>query len=238
MRAGGRVVMLDDFGRGDSLLRHFGMERVASPRRPAEFLRKNPQLALAEPASAHPVVADVSRVVTNHPTGLSHPDLSPVLKIRGNGEAGRRRRRRGRGRSGASPRRRRPLDRDELDAPLRGQQGVRARARPVHRRSRLVGQARRAPVHRLRQLRAEGHLRRRGEHVERLDARAPRRARGASATTASRRWLAYALACALGLALVVWVGSRAGRLHKPVDAPVRPARYRRSRRVASPAMRR
>ena len=84
MRAGGRVVMMDDFGRGDSLLRHFGMERVASPRRPAEFLRRNPQLALAEPASAHPVVSDVSRVVTNHPTGLSHPDLSPVLKIRGN----------------------------------------------------------------------------------------------------------------------------------------------------------
>ena len=53
MRAGGRVVMLDDFGRGDSLLRHFGMERVASPRKPAEFLRHNPQLALAEPASAH-----------------------------------------------------------------------------------------------------------------------------------------------------------------------------------------
>ena len=87
MKAGGRVVLLDDFGRGDTLLRHFGMERVPSPRRPAEFLRKNPQLALAEPASAHPVVSDVTRVVTNHPTGLSHPDLSPVLKIRGNGEA-------------------------------------------------------------------------------------------------------------------------------------------------------
>lgn len=87
MRAGGRVVMLDDFGRGDSLLRHFGMDRVASPRHPAELLRHNPQLALAEPASAHPVVTDVSRVVTNHPTGLSHPDLSPVLKIRATGEA-------------------------------------------------------------------------------------------------------------------------------------------------------
>jgi hypothetical protein len=28
--------------------------------------------------------------------------------------------------------------------------------------------------------------------------------------------IAYALACALGLGLVVWVGARAGRLHKPV----------------------
>lgn len=88
MRAGGRVIMLDDFGRGDSLLVNFGMKRLPSPRHPAESLRQNPQLALAEPASAHPVVADVNRVVTNHPTGLAHPDLSPVLKIRAvSGEA-------------------------------------------------------------------------------------------------------------------------------------------------------
>jgi hypothetical protein len=88
MRAGGRVIMLDDFGRGESLLVNFGMKRVASPRHPTDSLRHNPQLALAEPASAHPVVADVNRVVTNHPTGLSHPDLSPVLKIRAtDGEA-------------------------------------------------------------------------------------------------------------------------------------------------------
>jgi hypothetical protein len=82
MRAGGRVIMLDDFGRGESLLETFRMKRLPSPRHPAESLRHNPQLALAEPASAHPVVADVNRVVTNHPTGLGHPDLSPVLKIR------------------------------------------------------------------------------------------------------------------------------------------------------------
>ena len=47
MKEGGRVIMMDDFGRGDSLLRHFSMERVPSPKKPAEFLRKNPQLALA-----------------------------------------------------------------------------------------------------------------------------------------------------------------------------------------------
>jgi hypothetical protein len=58
------------------------MERVPLPDRPAEMLRKNPRLALAEPASAHPVVADVQRVVTNHATGIKHPDLSPVLKVR------------------------------------------------------------------------------------------------------------------------------------------------------------
>ncbi len=82
MRAGGRVILLDDFGRGESLLQNFNMRRVPSPRTPAEMLRHNPQLALAEPASAHPVVADVHRVVTNHATGIGHPDLSPVLKIR------------------------------------------------------------------------------------------------------------------------------------------------------------
>src|SRR5689334_15100484 len=85
MRAGGRVIMLDDFGRGESLLQNFGMKRVPSPRQPAESLRHNPQLPLAEPASAHPVVADVNRVVLNHPTGLVHPDLSPVLRIRAAG---------------------------------------------------------------------------------------------------------------------------------------------------------
>jgi hypothetical protein len=82
MRAGGRVILLDDYGTGESLLTHFGMRRVPSPKHPAEMLRHNPALPIAEPASAHPVVADVSRVVTNHPTGIAQPDLSPVLKMR------------------------------------------------------------------------------------------------------------------------------------------------------------
>lgn len=86
MRAGGRVILLDDFGSGDGLLTHFQMERIPIPERPAETLRRNPNLAIAEPASMHPVVAGVSRVVTNHATGLSHPELSPILKIRGRGE--------------------------------------------------------------------------------------------------------------------------------------------------------
>ncbi|MEO6572502.1 MAG: DUF4350 domain-containing protein [Polyangiaceae bacterium] len=86
MKSGGRVILLDDFGSGDGLLEHFGMERVPAPAHPAEALRNNPQLAIASPAGPHPVVADVTRVVTNHATGLKHPDLSPVLKIRGNGE--------------------------------------------------------------------------------------------------------------------------------------------------------
>lgn len=86
MKDGGRVVLLDDFGTGDELLLHFGIDRVPLPARPAEMLRHNPALAIAEPASEHSVVWGVGRVVTNHATGLRHPDLSPVLEVRGDGE--------------------------------------------------------------------------------------------------------------------------------------------------------
>ena len=86
MRAGGRLVLLDDYGTGDGLLARFGIRRVPLPRRPAEMLRGNPSLAIAEPASSHPAVRDVGRVVTNHATGLEHPALSSVLVVRGEGE--------------------------------------------------------------------------------------------------------------------------------------------------------
>jgi hypothetical protein len=215
MRAGGRVVMLDDFGRGDSLLRHFGMERVASPRRPAEFLRRNPQLALAEPASAHPVVSDVSRVVTNHPTGLSHPDLSPVLKIRGNGEpdvvvavAGAV----GQGRLlavgdpsivmnsmlryGGNKAFARGLVRYTVDHDSWGKRGGRLFI-------------------------ASGGFEQKGNFGDEESTwsdymRALREALDVMRRDGVPSAIAYALAVALGLALVVWVGSRAGRLHKPV----------------------
>ena len=52
------------------------------PEHPAESLRGNPSLAIAEPAGIHPVVNDVARVVTNHATGIRHPDLTPVLEVR------------------------------------------------------------------------------------------------------------------------------------------------------------
>jgi len=215
MRAGGRVVMLDDFGRGDSLLRHFGMERVASPRRPAEFLRRNPQLALAEPASAHPVVAEVSRVVTNHPTGLSHPDLSPVLKIRGNGEpdvvvavAGAV----GQGRLlavgdpsivmnsmlryGGNKALARGLVRYTVDHDSWGKRGGRLFI-------------------------ASGAFDQKGNFGDEESSwsewmRSLREALEGMRRDGVPSSVAYALAIALGLALVVWVGSRAGRLHKAV----------------------
>lgn len=91
MKLGGRVAILDDFGRGDDLLRRFKIERVTMPARPLAALRNNPQLPIAEPwldvtrgqiGAPHPVVANVRQVVLNHPAALLHPDLSPVLKVR------------------------------------------------------------------------------------------------------------------------------------------------------------
>jgi hypothetical protein len=86
MRAGGRVVLLDDYGSGDDLLTRFGIRRVPLPERPAQMLRGNPSFAIAEPASIHPTLHDVAHVVTNHATGVEHRGLSPLLAVRGDGE--------------------------------------------------------------------------------------------------------------------------------------------------------
>jgi hypothetical protein len=91
MKLGGRVAILDDFGKGDDLLRRFKIDRVTMPGRPLAALRNNPELPIAEPwldisrgqiGAPHPVVQNVKQLVLNHPTALVHPDLSPVLKVR------------------------------------------------------------------------------------------------------------------------------------------------------------
>jgi len=97
MKLGGRVAVIDDFGRGDDLLKRFKIQRVRLPGRPVAALRSNPELPIAEPwleisrgqiGSPHPVVANVKRMVLNHPMALVHPDLSPVLKVRLSGTDG------------------------------------------------------------------------------------------------------------------------------------------------------
>lgn len=216
MHAGGRVIMLDDFGRGDSLLVNFGMKRVPSPRHPAESLRHNPQLALAEPASAHPVVADVNRVVTNHPTGLGHPDLSPVLKIRASagepdvtvavaGAVGQ-----GRLLAVGDPSIvmnsmlrysgnktfARGLVRYAVDSDAWGQRGGRLFiAAGNFEQKGAYGGEQNALTEWLRDLK---------DLLDQI------RKEGLPSI------LAWGASIALGLALVVWVGSRAGRLHKPI----------------------
>jgi hypothetical protein len=95
MKAGGRLAILDDYGLGDETLKRFHIERAPAPTRPVAALRNKPALAIAEPVidvvaghsqGPHPVAAHVPQLVTNHPTGLRHPNLSPVLKIRSIGE--------------------------------------------------------------------------------------------------------------------------------------------------------
>jgi hypothetical protein len=95
MKAGGRLGILDDYGRGDETLARFHIDRIPPPSRPIAALRNKAALAIAEPVvdvvaghsgGPHPVVAHVQQLVTNHPTGLRHPNLSPVLRIRANGE--------------------------------------------------------------------------------------------------------------------------------------------------------
>ena len=93
--AGGRLALLDDHGRGTALLEHFQMRRIPAPLRPAMALRENSQLAVAVPAEnrvagsqrgRHPIVASVDQLVTNHPTGVAHEGLTPVLVIPAQGE--------------------------------------------------------------------------------------------------------------------------------------------------------
>ena len=95
MKAGGRLAILDDYGLGDETLRRFHIERAPGPSRPVAALRNKSALAIAEPVidvvaghsqGPHPVAAHVQQLVTNHPSGLRHPNLSPVLKIRSIGE--------------------------------------------------------------------------------------------------------------------------------------------------------
>ncbi len=92
LRAGGRLAVLDDFGRGEPLLERFKIRRVDAPAHPVDSIRDNPRLAIAVPAvqvvagqeqGRHPIVASVAQLVTNHPTGLVHPNLTPVLTIPG-----------------------------------------------------------------------------------------------------------------------------------------------------------
>jgi hypothetical protein len=95
LRAGGRLALLDDYGKGVALLERFQIRRIPAPLRPASTLRQNSGIAIAIPAvqqvagieqGRHPVVADVAQLVTNHPTALTHPNLTPVLEIAAIGE--------------------------------------------------------------------------------------------------------------------------------------------------------
>jgi len=95
LAAGGRVALLDDRGRAPSFLNRYHIQRVEAPLRPAQVLRGNNDLPIALPVlqevagqeqSRHPTMRDVDRIVTNHPTALTHQKLTPVLEIPALGE--------------------------------------------------------------------------------------------------------------------------------------------------------
>ena len=70
VEAGGRLVVADDFGHGDGLLRAFGLARAPVPVDGTERLGGLSALPVARPVGDHPLVRGVARIVTNHPTGL------------------------------------------------------------------------------------------------------------------------------------------------------------------------
>lgn len=95
LAAGGRLAVLDDFGSADRFLAHYHVFRVQAPLRPSASLRDNASLAFAVPAvqtvagqeqNLHPIVANVERIVTNHPSALTNPNLTPILTIPALGE--------------------------------------------------------------------------------------------------------------------------------------------------------
>ncbi len=95
LRSGGRIAVLDDHGTADRFLARFQIHRVRAPGSPAKTLRDNPSLAIAQPVvqlvagqeqNRHPITQGVESVVTNHPTVLTHPNLTPVLTIAARGE--------------------------------------------------------------------------------------------------------------------------------------------------------
>lgn len=81
MRAGGRVALGDDFGRGDSLLRTFRIGRGRPNRAEALRLRGNEELLVARPSAGHPLTEGVRALVTNHPMVVYHPDLEPIFSF-------------------------------------------------------------------------------------------------------------------------------------------------------------
>lgn len=91
IQQGGRAAVLDDFGKSLTFMERFGIRRIPAPADPQTVLRGNRHLAVGTPVEAshpgsastlHPLVAEVGRLLLNHPTGLTNPGLTPLLEIR------------------------------------------------------------------------------------------------------------------------------------------------------------
>lgn len=89
---GGRAAVLDDFGKSLTFIERFGIRRVPAPADPQLALRDNRHLPIGTPVESastsastsarHPLIAEVERIVLNHPSGLTNPGLTPLLEVR------------------------------------------------------------------------------------------------------------------------------------------------------------
>jgi len=86
LRRGGRVVLADDFGRGDALFSRYEIAREVPASGRGPDLRGKPAFPLALPRVRHALTEGVAQVVTNHPAGLRHRALDPLLAF-GDGSA-------------------------------------------------------------------------------------------------------------------------------------------------------
>ena len=87
LRAGGRVVLADDFGSGERFVESFGITR-GPPSDPPRTIRGNPQLPVAHALGRHPLTEGVDTVVGNHAQALRHPDLTALLAFDDDGHEG------------------------------------------------------------------------------------------------------------------------------------------------------
>ncbi len=71
---GGRVLLADDFGRSESLLERLDIQRRGEGAELPhdEFVQGNRSLPILGPEGVHPLLSEVSTVVANHPSVLSH----------------------------------------------------------------------------------------------------------------------------------------------------------------------
>nr|HEX4317618.1 DUF4350 domain-containing protein [Kofleriaceae bacterium] len=82
VQAGGNVVLADDFGDGKDAMAGLGLLRAdvsTSTPRASEFYANQTWAPIATPRSDHYLTTDVDKVVTNHPSTLSHVEGGTVV---------------------------------------------------------------------------------------------------------------------------------------------------------------
>jgi hypothetical protein len=87
LRDGGRIALLDDFGRGDELLGVYQIGRTAARLPDAPHIRGNENLPVARATSRHSLTDGVAALISNHPTTLRHPELDALFAFDDQGHA-------------------------------------------------------------------------------------------------------------------------------------------------------